>query len=137
MNPVLNLDSATGFFNPYKFTLETDMDGKPFVIRYTKRARKAFQERTKLLTVEMQIYFSCVVQKRVLFHDSYEGDKTSVNDELAISLRVVQSDRCDPVTFAKSHPEKRELHSTGAKKMSAKELILDYKNDAWIGNFRI
>lgn len=137
MNPVLDLNSATGLFNPYKFSIETVFNGKPFTIKYSKRAKQALRNRTTPLIVEMQIYFSCMVQKRVLFHDSYDSDLTSVNDEIAIVLRIVQSDRCDPVTYARSHPEKRELTSKGAKKMSAKELIIDYKNDDWIGNFKI
>jgi len=137
MNPVLDMNSANRLINPFKFSEETNVNGKNFVIKYTKRANKALQKRTSQLIIEMQIYFSCVVQKRVLFHDSYKREMTSVNDKMAVALRVVESDSCDPDYYANNHPEKRELDSNAAKKMTAKELILDYKDGNWIANFKI
>lgn len=137
MNTILNIDSENRIFHPFKYIEQTKINGHHFVIRYTKRAEKALQKRTHQLIIEMQIYFSCVVQKRVLFHDTYEYDMTIVNDKISIALRVVESDACDPAFFANNHPEKRELETSGAKKMKAKELILDYKNGNWAGAFKI
>lgn len=137
MNPVLDINSANRIFHPFKYVEETKVNGHHFVIKHTKRAEKALQNRTQQLIIEMQIYFSCVVQKRVLFHDIYEFDKIFVNNKIAIALRVVESDSCDPIFFADNHPEKRELKTSGAKKMKAKELLFDYKNGSWIGNFKI
>jgi len=138
MNAVLDIASSNRFFNPFKFIEKTTVGGKDFTIKYTKRAKKALHARDTQLIIEMQIYFSCVVQKRVLFHDVYDSEKIQVNEKISIAIRSVESESCDPEYYAKNHPEKRVLDSSGAKKMSsARELIFDYKNDAWIGCFAI
>jgi hypothetical protein len=137
MNPVLTFDGANGMFNPYKFSEDCRLKGKPFLIRFTKRAKEELDKMQGKLTIEMQIYFSCMVQKRVLFHENYENESVAVNDKLSIALRVVQSDVCDPIYYANHHPEKAELTSDKAEKMTAKELIFDYKKEGWIGGFKI
>ncbi len=137
MSSILSMTSSKRLFNPFKYSREVPLNGKKLVIKYTKRAEKALETRNTPLIIEMQIYFSCVVQKRVLFHESFEHETTPVDEKLAITIRSVESESCDPVYFASNHPEKRVLDSSGAKKMSAKELIIDYKNDEWIGCFSI
>ena len=137
MNPVLDIESSGRLFNPFKYSEKTTLSGKAFVIKYTKRAKKALQTRNTPLIIEMQIYFSCVVQKRVLFHDTYDHDTVSVNEKIAVAIRSVESESCDPEYYANNHPEKRALDSSSAKKMTARELIFDYKDNNWIGNFRI
>ncbi len=137
MNPVLTFDGANGLFSPYKFSEDCCIRDKPLLIRFTKRAKEKLDKMKGKLTVEMQIYFSCMVQKRVLFHENYNDESVKVNDKLAIALRVVQSDVCDPVYYANYHPEKAELTNDKAGKMTAKELIFDYKKEGWIGGFKI
>lgn len=137
MNMVLNFDTTKGSFNPYKYSDECELRGKTIRIRYTEKAKQALAASTSPLIIEMQIYFSCMVQKRVLFHRDYAHEKVVVNDKLAIALRIVQSDVCDPVVYAASHPEKRELKNKKANKMTIKEVIFDYQKAGWIGNFKI
>ena len=137
MNPVLSFDTTKGLFNPYKYSENGELRNRTVLIRYTKRAKEELEKRHEPLIIEMQIYFSCVVQKRVLFHSHYEHEKVTINDKLAIALRVIESDVCNPVVFAEKHPEKRELKTEKAEKMTIKELIFDYQKNGWIGNFRI
>ena len=121
----------------YNYCEEARVRGARVIVRYTKSARAALQKRTRPLIVEMQIYFSCMVQKRVLFHDDYEHDMTAVNDKIAVALRVVESQVCDPHYYAEKHPVRRELLSDGARKMKARELLIDFKNNNWSGEFEI
>ncbi|VAW70931.1 hypothetical protein MNBD_GAMMA09-3922 [hydrothermal vent metagenome] len=137
MNAVLNIEASNRLFRPFKHVEKATFNDRDFVIKYTERARKALQSRNTPLIIEMQIYFSCVVQKRVLFHDAYKYDAIPVNDMFSIAIRTVESQSCDPDYYANNHPEKREMDSSSAKKMTAKELIFDFKNKTWIGSFRI
>ncbi|HED34878.1 MAG TPA: hypothetical protein ENJ08_11835 [Gammaproteobacteria bacterium] len=137
MNTVLNMESSTRLFKPFKYSRKVPVNGKNLNIKYTKRAKKALEARNIPLIIEMQIYFSCVVQKRVLFHDAFEHESTPVNDKITVAIRSVESKSCDPEYFASNHPEKRVLDSSAAKKMSARELIIDYKNNEWVGCFSI
>lgn len=85
----------------------------------------------------MQLYFSCVVKKRVLFHEQSLHPDHVVNDKLRILFRCVQPTSCDPEEFARHYPEKRQLQSTAAQRMHPKELVFDFRDGHWQGEFRI
>jgi hypothetical protein len=85
----------------------------------------------------MQLYFSCVVKKRVLFHDASEMDKFEVNNKLNIAFRPVQATACSPEEFANNFPIQEEFHSEAANKMLPSMLRLDFINGHWKGDFSI
>jgi len=133
-NPMLILDR---WRHPFRHESCIDYAGKELRITWTARAEQAFQKRDTPLIVEMQIYFSCVVQKRILFHDQSEHPTQTVNDSLNITLRPVQAESCDPVEFAKNHPVSHQYTSTAAKKLRPSALQIDFKNGMWCGEFSI
>ncbi|MDH5369402.1 MAG: hypothetical protein OEW99_05220 [Gammaproteobacteria bacterium] len=131
-NPLQVLDQ---WLNPYHHKDSIDIRGKKMAILYSKRAEKALIKRNTLLIAELQLYFTCVVQKRVLFHDQTELDTIKANNNLEILYHTVQSDACDPVEFAEKHPVKKELQSKGAQAMRPSILKIDFKDGQWIGDF--
>lgn len=133
-NPLLVID---GWLHPFSHKVDTEYQDKKLLVRWTKRAEQQIQKRASPLFVEMQIYFTCVVQKRVLFHDHLEHDTQAVNDKLNITLRPVQAESCDPIEFANNHPVSHEYTSIAAKRFRPSELKIDFKNDQWSGEFSI
>lgn len=144
----MNLQLQAGYFsiqsplqildrwlNPFYLKDSIDIRGKKMAIMYSKRAEKALQQRTAPLIAELQLYFTCVVQKRVNFHEQTELDTIKANPNLEIAYHTVQSDACDPVEFAEKHPVKKELNSNGAISMRPSLFKIDYKNGQWIGDF--
>ena len=144
----MNLQLQAGYFsiksplriidrwlNPYRHKDSIDIRGKKMAIMYSKRAEKALQQRTHPLIAELQLYFTCVVQKRVNFHEKTELETITANPNLEIAYHTVQSNACDPVEFAEKHPVKKELHSKGAQSMRPSLFRIDYKNNQWIGDF--
>ena len=125
------------WLHPYLNKSDIDYKGKKLHVSWTARAEQAFQQRATPLTVEMQIYFTCVIQKRILFHDQCEYPTKTVTDSLNITLRPVQAESCDPVEFAKNHPVDHEFTSTAATKLRPSQLQLDFKKGAWCGEFSI
>lgn len=131
------------WLNPYRFTIKTCYQNKDINVSWTRRAERALNQCATPITIEMQLYFSCMVKKRVLFYmpDDKTLDKSTeilkVNDKINIMSCAVQSDICSAEEFAHSHPVKRVLKSDGAKKMLPKELNFDYINGHWIGEFYI
>ena len=125
------------YANPFRFKQTIQYAGKPLSVFLTKRAYTALQTRTHPLMVEMQLYFSCVIKKRVLFHDELSAGAVAVNPSLYISSRAVQSDRCDPDEFANHYPTRQELNSPAAQKMRPSELRLDYEKGEWLAEFQI
>ena len=133
-NPLQLIDSC---LHPHRHEIRLDYKGKKLLVRWTERAERQLAKRQAPLIVEMQIYFSCVVQKRVLFHESTEFSTQKVSDRLQLLLRPVEADSCDPVEFARNHPVSHEYTTTAAKSFRPSKLELDYKNGEWRGEFGI
>lgn len=144
----MNLQLQAGYFsiknplqvfdrwlNPYCHKDSINIRGKKMAILYSKRAEKALIKRDSALIAELQLYFTCVVQKRVVFHDKTELNTIKANNNLEILYHTVQSDACDPVEFAEKHPVKKELQSKGAQSMRPSAFKIDYKDGQWIGDF--
>ena len=123
------------WLNPYHFKDSIEIRGKKMAIMYSKRAEKALELRTKPLIAELQLYFTCVVQKRVKFHEQTILETITANPHLKIAYHAVQSSACEPVEFAENHPVKKELNSKGAQSMRPSLFKIDYKNGQWIGDF--
>ena len=131
-NPLLILEQ---WLHPYRHQNEVDYRGKILHVNWTNRAHRQLQERKQPLIVEMQIYFSCVVQKRVLFHEQLAHDTIDVNNYLSIVLRPVQAKSCDPEEFAKNHPVEKEYESQAARQFQPTLLNIDYRKGEWSGEF--
>jgi len=131
------LDIIDKWFHPYRFGAGIDYHGRNLKVSWTKRAETALQNRTSPLIVEMQIYFSCVVQKRVIFHDQLDVKTVPVNNFLHLILRPVQADSCDPIEFARNHPVAYEYTSQAAINLRPSLLQLDFRKNHWCGEFAI
>lgn len=125
------------WLNPFCFRARTRLRGQEVEIVWTRRAERALRRRTTPLFVEMQLYFSCVVKKRVLFHEQPAHESIPVDERLAVCFRTVEASSCDPVEFARNFPEKRELLSPGARRMHPTRLELDYLRGGWAGRFTV
>lgn len=132
LSPVCLLDK---WLNPYRHRHTLNLRGHTLAIGWTQRAEEVMQKRSSPLVVEMQLYFSCVVKKRVLFHDDAALDLVRVNEHLQVAFRAVQSTSCDPVEFARSYPVQREFDSRAATRMHPRWLHLDFKKDLFVGEY--
>jgi len=133
-NPLTILDR---WLHPYKYTTTILLREKNLLISWTKRADQALKTRTQPLIAEMQLYFSCVIKKRVLFHTSSDIPSTPVNPKLNIVFRTVQSTSCSPEEFAQNYPIKQDFDSQAANQMHPSQLNIDFKNQQWVANFNI
>ena len=133
-SPLVLLDR---WLNPWRHRLVGDLGDYPLLVRWTERAERALSTRARPLAIEMQIYFSCVVKKRVLFLDESGGNVFRFGSTLNLSFRPVEASSCDPVTFAAYYPERRPFTSPAARRMHPRELRLDYRKGRWHGEFDI
>ena len=104
-------------------------------VRWTARADRALRARRNPLTVELQLYFSCVVQKRVTFHAGYPGAGIEIVPGFSIAFRPLAAAACDPVEFAASHPPGRDLGDGMAARMVPRRVEIDFREGAWKGQF--
>ncbi len=104
-------------------------------VRWTRRAEAVLQSSRQPLIVELQLYFSCVVKKRVLFHQRVEFDTVVVSHKLKLAFRPIASAVCDPQEFALHHPVGKDLSQGVAARMIPRIVELDYRQGEWDGQF--
>jgi len=66
-----------------------EVHGRPMKLSISKAAAKQLRQRTEPLLLEMELYFSCLVRKRVYV-------KESADDVEAISLAITRRSRICP-----------------------------------------
>jgi hypothetical protein len=131
-NPLLLLDR---WLNRFKFQKTVRINQRDVEVRWTDRAEQVLRESQAPLIVELQLYFSCVVKKRVLFHQRVEFSTTVVNNRLEVAFQPVASAVCDPREFAASYPAARNLSQGVAARMVPTVVEIDYRRGNWEGQF--
>ncbi|MDH3636240.1 MAG: hypothetical protein OES20_16195 [Gammaproteobacteria bacterium] len=131
-NPVQMLERS---FNGFLHNQDVRINQREVDVCWTDRAEAALRASDRPLIVELQLYFSCVVKKRVLFHRSAEFDTTIVNDKLELAFRPIGSAVCDPREFALNHPAGTDLSQGVALRMVPRRVEIDFRRGAWTGQF--
>ncbi len=131
-NPVQLLDR---WFHSYCHHRAIILNGKKLRVQWNGRAERALFNRREPLVIEMQLYFSCVVKKRVLFHDQADFETAGVNDNIQIAFRPIQAAACDPEEFARNYPVGRVLNAPAATRMIPSKISIDFRKGRWQGEF--
>jgi hypothetical protein len=121
--------------NPCCYRQVAQIGQRKVELRWTRRAERLLQSSSKPLIVELQLYFSCVVKKRVLFHHSADFATTRVNDQLEIAFRPIASAVCDPREFAAHFPAGKDLSTGPAARMIPRSVEIDFRAGRWEGRF--
>ena len=114
--------------------------GKSVDVTISEAARNALSRRTKPLAVEMELYFSCLIRKQVRFTDAGNSVdeksplETRLNDRMRIRFRPVMTKACGK-DYEGDEPPLTDFPITNTKAYIPHWLNIDYKNDAWVGNF--
>ena len=121
--------------NRYCHSGEARINGRRVQVFWTSRAARRLQTRQRPLVVELQLYFSCVVKKRVLFHEQTQLDTTPVAVSLELAFRAVASAVSEPCEFAQSYPRGRSLSQGRAARMIPRRVEIDFRRGRWEGAF--
>jgi len=121
--------------NPWCYRQVVQIGQHKVELRWTRRAERLLQLSSKPLIVELQLYFSCVVKKRVLFHHSADFATTRVNGRLEIAFRPIASAVCDPREFAANFPAGKDLSTGPAARMIPRSVEIDFRASRWEGRF--
>ena len=115
--------------NPFCHSRTVSVNGKTVRVRWTDGVQQNLAARVDPLCAEMQLLFSCVVKKRVIFHDDRMANAIDVNNKLSIVFSAFSSEACDPERFASAYPVDRELSSGKAGRMVPTELSIACSED--------
>lgn len=114
---------------------EITIDNRTVKIHLSKSAEKALSARDNPLFVEMELYFSCLIRKQVLFHDIQRQDNSvAVDNKLSVSFHPVMTASCQ-IKDAEPEPAKSDFEMQRRDCFVPKWLKLDYKKRKWIGEF--
>lgn len=113
------------------------LDGKSVRIELTRAAAHALAERATPLLAEMELYFSCLVRKRLQFSDFVNEPATlSDNGTLAIRFRPVMTRSCAVKQVEKGHaPAVTDFPIANPSAFVPQWLRIDYRDKRWIGEF--
>ncbi len=125
-------------------THSIELLGKSVNVTLSKAARNALSRRTKPLAVEMELYFSCLIRKRVRFSDAASNIKSSavqkpplearLNDRMRIQFHPVMTKACGK-NYEGDEPPLTDFPITNPKAYIPHWLKIDYQKDAWVGEF--
>jgi hypothetical protein len=89
------------------------------------------------IDVELELYFSCLIRKRVNIRERAQSDavmNASVNENLSISFRPVMTKVCR-VSDVVGEPDTERLPIINPARFTPNWVSLDYKNRQWTGDF--
>ena len=102
-------------------------------IHLTPAAEAALERRSTPLVAEMELYFSCLLRKRVRFGDDAAG-ASGVSDTLAVRFRPVMTATCS-VDDSADEPPVTDFPIANPQAFVPHWLRLDYRDNAWYGEF--
>jgi hypothetical protein len=116
--------------------LAVELDGKTVNCELSARATQALAARTAPLVAEMELYFSCLIRKRVRFPDSPHADARRVraSDQLTLCFRPVMTRAC-AMSEVEGKPELEAFPVVRPEAFVPKWLRLDFRHGQWSGEF--
>ncbi len=116
--------------------LTTVINNKTVLIELTKAASQAIKSRTTPLLAEMELYFSCLVRKKVRFYEANNNkESVVVNDELEIRFRPVMTQSCNISDVEGEAPPVTDFPIKNPAAYVPRWLRIDYKKGEWHGEF--
>jgi hypothetical protein len=110
--------------------------GKPFKLSISNKAQAQLDRRTIPLLLEMELYFSCLVRKRVYVRDHTSGkDAAALSDKLRVSFRPVVTQSCAMREVERDNPPVMDMPIVKPERYFPHWLTLDYKRGKWLAEF--
>jgi hypothetical protein len=105
-------------------------------LRLSKAAHAALAELDSPLVVEMELYFSCLIRKRVrILSVVHPGALcVSMDAHLTVCFRPVMTRKCE-LGGVQGQPELEAFPIQRPEAFVPKWLALDYRRGAWSGEF--
>ncbi len=118
------------------------VNDRPVEVSLTPAAEAALAARDRPLLVEMELYFSCLIRKRVRFRDGGDGGEagepgaTAVTDRLRLRFRPVMTARCGR-DYEGVEPPLTDFPIHEAARFVPRRLHIDHDRQGWHGEFSL
>jgi hypothetical protein len=113
------------------------LEGRTINIELTSAAEQKLKTGESSLKLEMELYFSCLIRKRVLVRENLASEfRVQVNDKLEIGFRPVMTKACGVTeTDDSGKPPLTDFPIAKPECYIPHWLKLDYRKGEWLGEF--
>ena len=109
------------------------IEGRQIDIDISERALTAITQRQTPITAVMELYFSCLLRKRVLFEETVTGQEVVPGLHLQFKQMMTRACRMDE---ANGHaPDMTDFPIVKKSAFVPHWLKIDYQKGQWIGEF--
>ena len=113
-----------------------EIHGRPMKLSISKAAAKQLRQRTEPLLLEMELYFSCLVRKRVYVKESAgTAECVSLGDKLKVWFRPVVTETCAMRDVARDNPPVKDMPIAEPERYFPHWLTLDFRRGKWRAEF--
>jgi hypothetical protein len=113
-----------------------DLGGRELELRLSTSAQRQLAAGGQPLVAEMELYFSCLIRKRVRFPSAPHADATCLRagQHLTVCFRPVMTRAC-AVETVEGSPELEAFPIQRREAFLPKWLVIDWRGGAWSGEF--
>lgn len=111
-----------------------EIQGKEVTVSLTPAAEKELLRRDKILIAEMELYFSCLIRKKVRFKEDSDTGSVNVTDQFAVRFRPVMTKTCG-IDYEGDEPPLEDFPIEKPEAFVPHWLKIDFKKGKWIGEF--
>jgi len=113
--------------------------GKKILVEWTASAEKAMAELTSPLTIEMELYFSCLIRKALRFNEKVKLPySVTVTPKMTIGFRPIVTKACKVSDIGDDEePPVEDFKLTKPEAFVPKKLFVDFKRGQWMGEFKM
>ena len=113
-----------------------EIHGRPMKLSISRAAAKQLCQRTEPLLLEMELYFSCLVRKRVYVKESAENvEAVSLGDKLKVWFRPVVTETCAMRDVERDNPPVKDMPIVAPERYFPHWLTLDFMHGKWQAEF--
>jgi hypothetical protein len=110
--------------------------GKPLRLNISKAAQAQLDQRAGILFLEMELYFSCLVRKRVYVRETMDAATAhAITDRLTVSFRPVVTETCAMREVERDNPPVKDMPIVHPERYFPHWLLLDYRHGKWQAEF--
>lgn len=108
---------------------------KPVSIHLTAAAVDALKQLESSLLIEMELYFSCMIRKRVRFHTEHMvDDAQQLTDNVYVSFNTVMTKTCSVADYD-GPPPVTDFPIQKIESFVPHWLKIDFSHDQWQGEY--
>jgi len=114
-------------------TSTIQINEKPVEVKISDKANAELNTRKKPITAEMELFFSCLIRKRVCF---YENDKgIAVTKGLNIDFHPVMTRHCADTELQEDGPPMTDFPLAKPQSFTPRWVSIDFNKGKWLGEF--